>query len=414
MSIIDQPLSNPLRIQGFRRLLCGQALSDLANWLDFIALSTLIIYTWGYDSKAIAALSFCMGLPWVLIGPLVSVRVACIPGRLVLVVCDLLRAGIVLAMIWAPSLHFLLTLVFLKMSISAVFDPVRQGAIKGLVEKGLLAKSISLSQLSLNSSKVLAPVAGGTLIGWLGTESAFMVGASFYALSALLLKGLPRWGTPEETSPQQKINLREAWDHISCRPLLKAGIVYTTASFFLIFLYDGLFIILIKAAGLSESQFGFLIGTVGMGSVIGALCVGQWRDWEKAPLSRMTLAGLFSGLLLAFIGLKAWGTLPNTLWFWVTFCLLLGISSAQTAVPFGYLLQTETTNETVGPVSALANALQTSSMLIAPLLGAMAVPLITLGGVFLTVGILMVGLAIFYRLTLKTYKDRNRDSIRTK
>ncbi|HHY26290.1 MAG TPA: MFS transporter [Desulfitobacterium dehalogenans] len=404
MSIIEQPFSSPLRIRGFRRLIGGQVLSDLANWLDFIALSTLIIYTWGYDSAAIAALSVCMGLPWVIIGPLSSVRIARLPGRHVLVVCDLLRAGIVFGMIWAPSLNVLLTLVFLKMSISAVFDPVRQGAIKGLVEPGLLAKSISLSQLSVNSSKVLAPITGGTLIGWFGAESAFIVGASFYAFSALLLCGLPQWGMPEETHPRQKKDLREAWNHISCRPLLKSGILYTAASFFLIFLYDGLFIILTKAAGLTEGQFGLLLGSVGIGSVIGALCAGQWRGWEKDPLSRMTLAGMTSGLLLSFVGLKAWGTLPGTLWFWVVLCVLIGICSAQTAVAFGYILQTETTDDTVGPVSALANALQTVSMLIAPILGAMAVPLITLGGVFLSAGTLMCGLALLYRLIYMGYK----------
>lgn len=400
MKITRMQLWSPLRAQSFRSLWIGQTLSDMANWLDFIALTAIIVYTWGYGAMEIAALSVCMGLPWVIVGPLMSVRARRLPSKYLLICCDWLRAVIMLCMIWVPSIEVLLILVFIKMSASAVFDPVRQIAVKKLVDTEHLAQATSLSQMSVNMAKIAAPAFGGALIGWYGAWLPFAIGALLYSCSALVLGRLPVWsndGSDGENKQKLISGLRESWSHIVSRPLLKAGVLYAAAMFFLIFLYDGLFVVLAEEAGMDASLYGSLIAAIGAGSVAGAIAAGQWSGWLRHPLSRMTIAGIVFGLLIAAAGLAAIGWLPNTPWLWIPLCVCLGFSGTQSATPFGYLLQTETTSETIGPVSALVAALQTSSMLIAPVLGALAAALWDAGTVFLTAGIMMSGLAILFR-----------------
>ncbi|MDQ0194269.1 MFS transporter [Paenibacillus wynnii] len=404
-----QAFWSPLQRPQFRRLFIGQLLSDLANWLDFVALGTLLVYGWGQGSLALAALSVSMGLPWVIVGPLLSARCSQFSGRRLLILCDILRAFLLLGLIWSDSLAILLLFVFLKMSVSSVFDPIRQHAVKNLTEPDQWAQSSSLSQLSVNLMKIVGPMAGGGLLALWGDRSPFLIGACCYAISALVLFGLREWSVPSETKNEGKSKsvIHEAWQHVTLHPELKAGIIYSALLFFLIFVYDGLFVMVAKEAGMDESQFGLIIGSVGIGSVLGALAAGQWNGWQQHPLSSMTLAGMVTGVLVGAVGVGALGWFPNELGFWVMICILLGACGAFSLVPFGYLLQKETTDQTIVPVSALSNALQTGSMLIAPILGAFAAEWIRAGGVFLIVGCLTSLMAGIYRLRVqRTLKKR--------
>jgi len=393
-------LWSPLQRPQFRRLFTGQFLSDLANWLDFVALGTLIVYSWGQGSLALAALSVCMGLPWVIVGPYLSARSSRISGRKVLIVCDILRAFFLLGLFWSTSLPMLLIFVFLKMSVSSVFDPVRQHAVKNLTEPDQWAQSSSLSQLSVNLTKIVGPMIGGGIVAGFGDRSPFLIGACCYAVSAIILYGLKEWSSPGETTREGKSHsvIRGAWEHVAARPELKAGMIYSALLFFLIFLYDGLFVMAAKEAGMNESQFGLIIGCVGAGSVLGALAAGQWNGWQHHALSMMTLAGIITGALVGLVGMGAIGWFPNGIGFWIPVCVLLGGCGAYTVVPFGYLLQKETTDDTIVPVSALSNALQTGSMLIAPVLGAFAAEWMGAGRLFLYVGLLTCVMAGLYRL----------------
>lgn len=397
----------PLRTTGFRRLFVGQTLSDFANWLDFIAISTIIVYAWGHGAAAMALFSLCIGIPWTIIGPLASVRMGSFSGRKVLLICDALRAVIVCAMLWADSLAVLLVLVFAKTSVSSVFDPVRQRAVKHLVAAEELAQASSLSSLSVNLTKIIGPMAGGAAALWLGSGAPFAIGAGLYVLSALVLLRLPEWRSEAGTAEHR--GLRQALSYISSRPLLKTGMLYMGLMFALIFMYDNLFVVLTRETGLPEAQYGLLIGGVGAGSVMGALAAGYWDGWKRRPIARMAATGILSGLILVSIGLSGQGWLPVTFSGWMLAAVILGFTGAQSAVPFAYIVQVETTDETISPISSAATAVQTGSMLIAPSLGAAAASYMGAGGVFIAVGVVMTAIAgVIWRRASDRGLDRYR------
>ncbi|MFB9326726.1 MFS transporter [Paenibacillus aurantiacus] len=391
------PLWRPLEEKGYRRLFAGQLLSDFGNWLDFIALSALIVYAWGHGSMALAALSICIGLPYVVVGPFMSVRTQRMPGKTIMIVCDLLRAGTAVGLAFAPSLPVLLALVLVKYSVSATFDPLRQGAVKRLVAPATLAQASSLSQMAANLTKIVGPAAGGALLSGLGTTAPFFASAAMYALSAIMLAAIPAWSGAASEEKKEKASLRAAWRHMLGRPTLRGAILFASSMFFLVFLYDGLFPLLTKEAGMDESRLGLLVGAVGAGSVVGALVAGQWSGWQRRPLAYMAGASLASGTLIVSVGLAAAEIIDVPLAVWLLAFAGLGFTGAQSAVPFGYVLQSETDEATVGPVSALAGALQTSSMLVAPVIGAALAGWLGIGGVLIAIGAVTVVAAGGYR-----------------
>jgi len=388
-------LWSPLRIPGFRRLFAGQALSDFANWSDFLALSAVIVYVWGYGAYELALLSMCIGVPFVVIGPLVGVRIGRFDARTVLIACDLVRFAAVFAMLWTESLPELFVLVFIKMCATAVFDPVRQASIKRLVPEEQIAEASAISQMLVNGTKIVAPMIGGVCIAVWGAFSPFWLGAAMYLSSAAVLTGLPRLAgeAAERAKTKFKDEMREALQYVRSRRVLLFAIVYLTVWMFFVFMYDALFVLFTERLGLGEASLGVLMSGIGGGSVLGSLAAGKWTFWKSHPLRLMSRLGTVSGLFIAVVGAGAFGWLPSSLWLWTAVFVALGFLGGFGAVPYGYVLQTETTDRTIAPVSAFANALQTGSMLVAPLLGAALAAWIGVGGVFLAVGVAMTAFA---------------------
>lgn len=384
----------PLKERSFRRLFFAQVFSDFGNWLDFTALAVLVAYHWEMGPGAIAALSIALGIPWVVVGPFASVWADRLPRKKVMIMCNLLRAVIVLGLIWTPTLPLLLLLVFLKGSVGALFDPARQGAIRSIVPEEHLPQANSLSQLSSNSSKIIGPAMGGLLIAFWGPRSPFIIETVVFLISAFLLTRcfIPvvlreKNSNPYNGSKQFWFELKEGWKHILSNRILVISISLISLLLFFVFLYDGLLVLLSKSLGLSEATYGFLISAVGFGSVAGSLAFGQWNQWKANPIQLMATSTIISGVLILVFGLGGTGFLKIEVLIWILVAFLIGISASAAMVPYGYILQIQTPERLMGRVSAFANAFQNGSMLIAPALGAILAQWIGVGMVFLLAGV---------------------------
>src|SRR5215207_3830624 len=105
-----------MRDPRLRRLLIAQVPADLADWLDFVALGALVAFHWHLGAPALAAVTLALGLPYVVLIPLLGVIVDRADLRLVLVASNLGRAAATAAFAFAPNLATLLVLAALKSS----------------------------------------------------------------------------------------------------------------------------------------------------------------------------------------------------------------------------------------------------------------------------------------------------------
>ena len=372
----------PLKFRSFRSLFGAQVFSDIGNWLDFLAIQVIVAYQWGLDETAIAAVIVVIGLPWVIIGPFASVFVDRLPKKQMMIICLVLRILFVIGLFFSPNLYVLLLFVFLKGTVASIYDPARQSAIRHTVPEEQLPEAVTLSQLSLNTMKIVGPALGGGIIYLFGAKSPFLFEAVGFCIAILFLLTMPaidekkeKMATPEtDHVEEEKSFWRELLGgirHISQTPILKISVVLSSIAFFIIFLYDGLFIFVAQKLGFSEGDFGLLISAVGLGSVVGSLLMGNWTQWKRKPIHFMAGAAIFSGSLIILMGLGSMNviTLPHI--GWLVGAFLLGFLGSGESVPYGFILQSETPKEMMGRVSAVATSLQTFSMLIAPTAGAL-------------------------------------------
>lgn len=401
-------LLNPLKQHSFRLVFTGQVFSDFGNWVYFTALTVLIVYDWNLGAGAMAALTITFGVPWVIVGPLCSVWMERLPKKAVMISCDLLRAAATIGLIFSPNVYILLIFVFIIESLGSLFDPARQAVIRLTVPETALAEASSLSQLSVNSTKIIAPAVGGILMAMMKPQDVFMIETAIFLISALILSFL-KLNSTEKASQTVKKKYWEEWSdgfkYIFSKKTLSFGILMAAIGFFFVFLYDGYLSLWSEKVGLGKESFGLILSMIGFGSIAGSALSGQWTVWKKSPLHFMCLSGVLSGLLVVCFGLGGMGTFHLRLVFWLGIVFLIGVTGAGVSVPFGYILQTQTRAGLMGRVSSSANAFLNFSMLTAPLLGFVCIQWFGVGGVFLISGVAFILLGAVFWLIVTLQKD---------
>src|SRR5690625_4706663 len=412
----NSSIITPLKDKRFRRFYSIQLLSDLGNWLDFTLLILLIIYQWGLGELAVASYIIVYGLPWIIIGPFASVFVDRWSKKKVFVATLFLRILVVLSYIIAPNIYILLALVFIKGVLASLFDPARQVTIKMLIEVTHLSKAVALTQLSLNSMKVIGPSLSGLLVAVIGFKNTLLIEALLFLfdlLFALTLK-MPSRNNDIELLPKQETKeakfideLKEGFSYILKNKKLLLTIITTALSFFVIFLYDGLIVFLSQDIGLSEAHFGFLISFVGFGAITGSLLMGQFSFWKPKPLTTVLLSFLGSGIVIFLMGTGAY--FPAFVFF--IFALIIGVLNGTQNVGYGFILQKETPSYMLGRVSSVAQGLQNFTMLSAPLIGALVSKLLNVNAVFILAGTLAIAIStmLLYITKVRGYDSNKKE-----
>jgi MFS family permease len=413
-------ITAPLRHRAFRFLFLGQVISDLGDWLDLLALIALIVYHWELGASALAALSVTAAIPRIIFAPVAGVMADRWPRRTIMIACDLVRALVVAGLIWAPNLTAVLMLVFVKSVFSTFFSPSRQASIRMTVPEDDLLAASSLSQLSVQITKILGPIVGGVLVSVAGPRIAFGVDALSFLLSALFLSQLPALIPPQQANPDEAepgfwSEFRSGFSYLVQKRTLTLAVGSMSAALFMIFIIDSLGVLALQALGVGEALFGLAIGAIGLGTLVGAVTIGE-RGKAFHPFKIMGLGQIVSGLMIAFMGLAVVFQLNATGLAWVLVYLVIGVSAAAVFVPYSYVLQVETPEALMGRVFASADGIQTVFQLLAPPLGALLAEQWGVGPVFVLAGGLLglIGLTVFLlRPVVNTASDSTEPNLET-
>ncbi len=177
------------RNRNFRRLWYGQVVSQLGDWLDSIALFTLLLNLTG-SGQALGLLLLAEFLPAALIGPLAGVLIDRVPRKLVLIASDLGRAALVLLLLLVDGperLWLLYTAIIAKVALAAFFEPARAAILPSLCAREELAAANAISGATWSAMLALGAALGGVVAGTLGVRAAFILDALSFLLSAALI-----------------------------------------------------------------------------------------------------------------------------------------------------------------------------------------------------------------------------------
>ncbi|MGH3774743.1 MAG: MFS transporter [Pseudonocardiaceae bacterium] len=183
-----------LAIPAFRRLWGVTALTATAEWLSLLALTALATQlTTGYQAQ-----SFALGgvvatklLPAMVLGPLAGALADKLDRRYVMVVCDVLRAGLFLSIPLVGELAWLFVATFLIEVCAMFWIPAKDASIPNLLRRPDQVETANQLALIMTYG-VAVLVASGvfTLLSKLGPVPELFPGAEGSAYLALTINGI--------------------------------------------------------------------------------------------------------------------------------------------------------------------------------------------------------------------------------
>lgn len=187
--------------RNFRNLLCGQFVSELGNWFNFIAGLGLVRLVSDASPKAAGILFVCRLIPFALFSPIAGTFVDRFSRRQVMIFSDLTRVGVALMFLLvtsAENLWIAYLATILLSTFGAFFDGAKNAATPNLTgSEGLLAGTALMF-----STRFLLMAIGSALGGWaaavFGYQIAFLINAASFLISAYSVWLIPEEATRED------------------------------------------------------------------------------------------------------------------------------------------------------------------------------------------------------------------------
>jgi dTMP kinase len=194
-----------LRTRGFRRLLIGQAVSSLGDWVATLAFIAAAFALTHGNQTAVAAVLVLRLVPPIFAAPVGGVVADRLYRRTIMVTCDITRAALI-ALVPFVGIWLLYVIAFVHECISLFFLPARDASVPLLVPEGYLEEANGLILASSYGSIPVAAALFGALRlaaqhipGWIPfgglirhhpTTFAFHFDAATFVFSAAMIAGL--------------------------------------------------------------------------------------------------------------------------------------------------------------------------------------------------------------------------------
>lgn len=285
----------------FRRYWLARATSLAGDGAVSVAL--LLYVSAGDDgARAVGLLLIAQSLPR-FFGPLAGALADRTEQRGLMVLMDVGQAALfaVLALT-LPPIPVLVLVVLAATSLSTVFDSAGRSTVPVLVARSDLMTANGWLGTAFNFQGALGPVIGGALVGLFGIRVALLANAATFAVSALLLRGLPALRTDQDRDgmgsylSDVRAGLRYVRDHRVARLV----VVIVFASVFCGSL-DNVALVFLARDELNAGATGFGVLAAAFGAAMVLASLFLVRPAEGRRPSRVLLLGWFltgTGLFL--------------------------------------------------------------------------------------------------------------------
>lgn len=172
--------------RGFRSLWGAQVVSQCGDWFNSIALYTLILKLTG-SPEALGLLMAAQFLPAAVGGLWLGPLVDRFPRRRLMLISDLLRAGLALCFlaVGEPDRVFLIyLLVILMVLCQSLFEPSRKAILPDLVSGEEMVAANAIAGATWSSMLALGAALGGVVADQLGLHWVFCLNSLSFLISA--------------------------------------------------------------------------------------------------------------------------------------------------------------------------------------------------------------------------------------
>ena len=393
------------RTPAFRRLFAAQTISRWGDTFNAVALVILVFRLTGSGLKVAGTVAFEIA-PVLLLGFLAGAVVDRHPRRRVMVVADLGRAAIAVALAaFGDNLAVIYAAAF-GLSVGTVFfNPAASSLLPSVVHPDDVVEANSaLWSAAVISQIALAPLAGA-LVASAGAGPAFLLNAASYLISAALLRGLPAHAHPAQAPRRRMADVAEGLRIIRRSRLLGtlAGVQALAAlsagatSALLVVLAE-------RHLGAGAGRFGLLIAAIGVGAGLGPLLLRRFIADPRRP-------GVLFGPYLLRGGVDL--TLAATTNFGVAMGALgiYGVGTSTGMVTYNSLLQTTVPDRLRGRIFAFYDVVWQGARLVSIAAGGVLADAFGIRAVYVLGGLLLfaaggLGLARLHSSDLAVSADQ--------
>ena len=299
----------PLRNRTFRNLLASNLISDIGTFMQSVGAAWLMtsltrnpLYI-ALIQTASALPFFILALPAGSIGDIFDRRKLILGTETWMLVIAVVLTATTFAGIMTPWLLLLLTL---GLSIGdAVESPTWRAIFPELVDKEELPAALALNGIEFNLARAVGPGLGGFIVASVGVGVAFAFNAlSFFGVIAVI----ERWKRPVRKSTLPAETFRGATSaairYVRYSPSIRR-VLFRSAV--LIFFTSSFWALLPTAAReLSKSPiaYGFLLGSFGLGAVLGAMVLQRSRSKLSTEALLNSATATFAAIVLSLALLR--------------------------------------------------------------------------------------------------------------
>jgi MFS family permease len=191
----------------FRSLWFAQILSVAGDRLALVATS-LLVYAHTHSPVLTAVTYASIYLPWLLGGPFLSGLADRFPRRAVMVICDVGRALLVVAMV-LPGVPVLVVviLLFAVTTLQSPFQASRTAIVADVLSGESYVLGVAVTRLTNQLGYVAGFAVGGTVVAFSGTRTALLIDCGTFIASGLLV----RFGVRSRPAPIEKAARPSTW-----------------------------------------------------------------------------------------------------------------------------------------------------------------------------------------------------------
>lgn len=306
------------------RLFVAQVTSLLGSGLSSVCLALLAYELADSDASVVLSIAFALKMiAYIVLAPIFAVLSQRWSKKKALIILDLIRAMLFVALPFANQVWHVYVLMFAINACSAAFTPLYQATLPSVLPvREHYTKALSFSRIAYDLEQIVSPVLSAILLTILSFRQLFWIDAMTFVLSAILILVSFIPSVEKEISKTETLKFRSLYNglsaylaHPSLRLLWCAYLAVASASAMVIvntvvYVHD------VLLGGDSETALALF--TVGLGSMVVALVLPKLVRINKPQ--RYHLHGLL--LISAAFYLGTW--LPGWIGF-VVLCISLGV-----------------------------------------------------------------------------------------
>lgn len=303
------PAGGLWRHPDFLKLWSAETISVFGSQFTGLALPLVAVLVLDASAFAVSALVVIEFLPFILFAIPAGVWVDRLRRKPILVIGDLVRAGLLATIpiayaLDALTLGQLYAVGFFVGICTVFFDVAYQSYLPSLVERAQLVDGNSKLEISRSTSQLAGPGAAGGIVSAFGGPVAILLDAISFVVSAVFLFAIGKQEEPPErvegaVRPSMLADAREGLSFVIRNPYLRAISICTGSSNFFWSMGGALLVVYaVRELEMSAALLGIAFSLGNVGPLAAAFTTNRISNRLGVGPTILTMSFVFSGAML--------------------------------------------------------------------------------------------------------------------